>query len=138
MADLSVAIDVQRVRATEGEKASELYAASHQAGTKWTDEQRKAIQASSAELAKWTQKADENVRKQREQADALKDLTEAARKFRDEATLTTETAGMVIASAAGSTRRNRSSVFLLKRTEALRPSHSGRLPSMTWIRNTRL
>lgn len=94
MADLSVAIDVQRVRATEGEKASELYAASHQAGTKWTDEQRSAIQASSAELAKWTQKADENVRKQREQADALKDLTEAARKFRDEATLTTETAGM--------------------------------------------
>lgn len=94
MADLSVAIDVQRVRATEGEKASELYAASHQAGTKWTDEQRRAIQASSAELAKWTQKADENVRKQREQADALKNLTEAARKFRDEATLTTETAGM--------------------------------------------
>lgn len=94
MADLSVAIDVQRVRATEGEKASELYAASHQAGTKWTDEQRRAIQASSAELAKWTQQADENVRKQREQADALKDLTEAARKFRDEATLTTETAGM--------------------------------------------
>ncbi|MGR3181013.1 phage tail tape measure protein [Enterobacter cancerogenus] len=94
MADLSVAIDVQRVRATEGEKASELYAASHQAGTKWTDEQRRAIQASSAELAKWTQKADENVRKQREQADALKDLTEAARKFRDEATLTIETRGM--------------------------------------------
>lgn len=94
MADLSVAIDVQRVRATEGEKASELYAASHQAGTKWTDEQRRAIQASSAELAKWTQKADENVRKQREQADALKDLTEAARKFRDEATLTTDTSGM--------------------------------------------
>lgn len=94
MADLSVAIDVQRVRATEGEKASELYAASHQAGTKWTDEQRRAIQASSAELAKWSQKADENVRKQREQADALKDLTDAARKFRDEATLTTDTAGM--------------------------------------------
>ena len=94
MADLSVAIDVQRVRATEGEKASELYAASHQAGTKWTDEQRRAIQASSAELAKWNQKADENVRKQREQADALKDLTDAARKFRDEATLTTETSGM--------------------------------------------
>jgi lambda family phage tail tape measure protein len=94
MADLSVAIDVQRVRATEGEKASDLYAASHQAGTKWTDEQRRAIQASSTELAKWTQKADENVRKQHEQADALKDLTEAARKFRDEATLTTETRGM--------------------------------------------
>lgn len=94
MADLSVAIDVQRVRATEGEKASDLYAASHQAGTKWTDEQRRAIQASSTELAKWTQKADENVRKQHEQADALKDLTEAARRFRDEATLTTETRGM--------------------------------------------
>lgn len=94
LADLSVAIDVQRVRATEGEKASDLYAASHQAGTKWTDEQRRAIQASSTELAKWTQKADENVRKQREQADALRDLTEAARKFRDEATLTTETRGM--------------------------------------------
>ena len=94
MADLSVAIDVQRVRATEGEKASELYAASHEAGTKWTDEQRRAIQASSAELAKWNQKADENVRKQREQADALRDLTDAARKFRDEATLTTDTAGM--------------------------------------------
>lgn len=94
MADLSVAIDVQRVRATEGEKASDLYAASHQAGTKWTDEQRRAIQASSTELAKWTQKADENVRKQREQANALKDLTEATRKFRDEATLTTETRGM--------------------------------------------
>ncbi|WP_312627833.1 phage tail tape measure protein [Scandinavium sp.] len=94
IADLSVAIDVQKVRASEGEKAADLYAASHQAGTKWTDEQRKSIQASSAELAKWTQRADENVRKQREQADALKDLTEAARKFRDDATLTTQTAGM--------------------------------------------
>lgn len=94
MADLSVAIDVQRVRATEGEKAAELYAASHQAGTKWTDEQRRTIQATSAELAKWNQKADENVRKQREQADALRDLTDAARKFRDEATLTSKTAGM--------------------------------------------
>jgi lambda family phage tail tape measure protein len=94
MADLTVAIQVQKVMATEGEKASELYAASHQAGTKWTDEQRKAIQASSAELAKWNQRADETVRKQREQVDALKDLTDAARKYRDEATLTTETAGL--------------------------------------------
>ncbi|RAY75232.1 phage tail tape measure protein [Enterobacter roggenkampii] len=131
MADLSVAIDVQRVRATEGEKASELYAASHQAGTKWTDEQRRAIQASSAELAKWTQKADENVRKQREQADALKDLTEAARKFRDEATLTTDTSGMsdrqrsrfdetqqidrVFAKAGG----NKSTQAVIARSEAL-------------------
>ena len=94
MADLSVAIDVQRVRATEGEKASELYAASHQAGTKWTDEQRKAIQAQAEELAKLTQVADDNVKKMREQEDALKDLTDAGRKFRDEATLTTDTAGM--------------------------------------------
>ncbi|WP_312816417.1 phage tail tape measure protein [Atlantibacter subterraneus] len=94
IADLSVAVDVQKVRATEGEKAAELYAASHQAGTKWTDEQRRSIREASAELAKWTQKADENVRKQREQADALRDLTDAAIKFRDEATLTTETAGM--------------------------------------------
>lgn len=94
MADLSVAVDVQKVRATEGEKAAELYAASHQAGTKWTDEQRQAIRASSEELAKWTQKADENVRKQHEQADALRDLIDAAIKFRDETSLTTETAGM--------------------------------------------
>lgn len=94
IADLSVAIEVQKVRATEGEKASELYAASHQAGTKWTDEQRKAIRQNSAELAIWTQRADDNVKKQREQTDALKDLTDAARKYRDEATQTTETAGM--------------------------------------------
>lgn len=94
MADLSVAIEVQKVRATEGEKASELYAASHQAGTKWTEEQRKAIRENSAELAIWTQRAEANVKKQRDQAEALKDLTEAARKFRDDATLTTNTAGM--------------------------------------------
>ncbi|MEQ5033709.1 phage tail tape measure protein [Morganella morganii] len=43
MADLSVATEVQKVRATQGEKAAELYAAAHEAGTKWTDEQRKAI-----------------------------------------------------------------------------------------------
>ncbi|WP_380177834.1 phage tail tape measure protein [Kalamiella sp. sgz302252] len=94
MADLSVAVEVQRVRATDGEKASELYAASHQAGVKWTDEQRKAIRASSVELETWTQKADANVKKQREQTEALKDLTDAARKYRDDATLTTTTAGM--------------------------------------------
>lgn len=94
MADLSVAIDVQRIRATEGEKASELYAASHQAGTKWTDEQRKAIRAQAEELAKLTQVADDNVKKMREQAGALKDLMDAGRKFRDEAMLTTDTAGM--------------------------------------------
>lgn len=94
MADLSVAVEVQKVRATEGEKASELYAASHQAGTRWTDEQSKAIRASSEELAKWTQKADENVRKQREQTEALKDLRDAARKYRDDAVLISNTRGM--------------------------------------------
>lgn len=94
IADLSVAIEVQKVRATDGEKASELYAASHQAGTKWTEEQRKAIRDNSTELEKWTHLADANVKKQREQADALKDLTDAARKYRDDAALTTATAGL--------------------------------------------
>ncbi|WP_455852687.1 phage tail tape measure protein [Pantoea endophytica] len=94
LADLSVAIEVQKVRATEGEKASELYAASHQTGAKWTEEQRKAIRNNSAELATWTQRAEENVRKQREQTEALKDLTDAARKYRDDAAQTTDTAGM--------------------------------------------
>jgi len=94
MADLSVAVEVQKVRATEGEKASELYAASHQAGTKWTDEQRQAIRASSTELEKWTQKAGENVRKQREQIEALKDLRDAARKYQDDAAMISSTAGM--------------------------------------------
>ncbi|WP_413499181.1 phage tail tape measure protein [Buttiauxella gaviniae] len=94
MDDLSIAIEVQKVRATDGEKASELYAASHQSGSKWTEEQRKAIRANSAELAVWTQRAEENVRKQREQTEALKDLTDAARKYRDDASQTTDTAGM--------------------------------------------
>ncbi|WP_313508349.1 phage tail tape measure protein [Kosakonia sacchari] len=94
LADLSVAIEVQKVRARDGEQAAELYAAANQTGAKWTDEQRKAIQAQSAELARLTQLADDHVKKVREQADALKDLTEAARKFNDDAALTTETAGM--------------------------------------------
>lgn len=94
LADLSVAIEVQKVRASQGEQAAELYAAANQTGAKWTDEQRKAIQAQSAELARLTQLADDNVKKMREQEDALKDLTDAGRKFRDEATLTTDTAGM--------------------------------------------
>ncbi|WP_343463004.1 phage tail tape measure protein [Pantoea sp.] len=94
IADLSVAIEVQKVRASDGEKAAELYAASHQAGTKWTEEQRKAIRDNSTELEKWTQLADANVKKQREQVDALKDLSDAARKYRDDAAQTTDTAGM--------------------------------------------
>lgn len=94
IADLSVATDVQRVRATQGEKAANLYAASHENGTKWSDEQRKSIEAGAVALAKWTQKADEAVRKQREMADALKDLKDVTRKYQDDATLTTETAGM--------------------------------------------
>ncbi|EML0361672.1 tape measure protein [Providencia rettgeri] len=94
MADLSVATEVQKVRALQGEKAAALYAAGHETGTKWTDEQRKAIQASSVQLAEWTQKADEAVRKQREMADALKDLKEATKKFNDDAALNRETRGM--------------------------------------------
>ncbi|RCX01882.1 MULTISPECIES: phage tail tape measure protein [Kosakonia] len=94
LADLSVAIEVQKVRATEGEQAAELYAAANQTGAKWTDEQRKAIQGQAAELARLTQLADDHVKKVREQADALKDLTEAARKFRDDAALATYTSGM--------------------------------------------
>ncbi|WP_260524194.1 phage tail tape measure protein [Serratia sp. PL7] len=94
IADLSIAIDVQKERAKNGEKAADLYAASHESGTKWTNEQRKAIEASAVELATWTQKADEAVRKQREMADALKDLTDAARKYRDDAAASEKTRGM--------------------------------------------
>ena len=92
--DLSIAIQVQKVRASEGEKAADLYAAAHQSGIKWTAEQTEEIRKQAAELARWTSRADDNVKKQREQAEALKQLTEAARKFRDEATATTDTAGM--------------------------------------------
>ncbi|MDU4095676.1 MAG: phage tail tape measure protein, partial [Pantoea sp.] len=81
IADLSVATEVQRVRASQGEKAAELYAASHENGTKWSEEQRKSIEAGAVALAQWTQKANEAVHKQREMADALKDLKDAARKY---------------------------------------------------------
>lgn len=94
IADLSIAVEVQKVRANQGEKAADLYAASHENGAKWTNEQRKAIEASAVELATWTQKADEAVRKQREMADALKELTDAARKYRDDATASEKTRGM--------------------------------------------
>ncbi|EOC0480732.1 phage tail tape measure protein [Cronobacter sakazakii] len=94
MADLSIATEVQKVRASQGEKAAELFAASHEAGTKWTEEQRKSIEAGAVALAQWTQKADEAVRKQREMADALKDLKDAARRYQDEAGLTAATSGM--------------------------------------------
>ncbi len=92
--NLNIAIAVQKVRAEQGEKAADLFAASHESGTKWTNEQRKAIEASAVELATWTQKADEAVRKQREMADALKDLTDAARKYRDDAAASDKTRGM--------------------------------------------
>ncbi|HBI10101.1 MAG TPA: phage tail tape measure protein, partial [Franconibacter pulveris] len=94
MADLSIATEVQKVRANQGEKAAELFAASHEAGTKWSEEQRKSIEAGAVALAQWTQKADEAVRKQREMADALKDLKDAARRYQDEAGLTAATSGM--------------------------------------------
>ncbi|ELY4141558.1 phage tail tape measure protein [Cronobacter sakazakii] len=94
MADLSVAVEVQKVRATQGEKAAELYAASHENGAKWSEEQRKSIEAGAVALAQWTQKADEAVRKQHEMADALKDLKDAGRRYQDEADLTSATSGM--------------------------------------------
>ncbi|EPR9061634.1 tape measure protein, partial [Cronobacter sakazakii] len=94
MADLSVATEVQKVRANQGEKAAELFAASHEAGAKWSEEQRKSIEAGAVALAQWTQKADEAVRKQHEMADALKDLKDAARRYQDEAGLTAATSGM--------------------------------------------
>ncbi|WP_312731703.1 phage tail tape measure protein [Atlantibacter hermannii] len=94
IADLSIATEVQKVRATQGEKAADLFAASHENGTRWTDEQRRAIEASAVELAKWTQAADEAVRKQREMEDALKNLNDATRKYQDAAALTRDTAGM--------------------------------------------
>jgi lambda family phage tail tape measure protein len=94
IADLSIAVEVQKVRANQGEKAADLYAASHENGAKWTNEQRKAIEVSAVELATWTQKADEAVRKQREMADALKELTDAARKYRDDAAASEKTRGM--------------------------------------------
>ncbi len=92
--DLTIATEVQKVRASEGEKAADLYAAAHQSGIKWTAEQTDEIRKQAAELARWTSRADDNVKKQRDQAEALKQLTEAARKFRDEATAATDTAGM--------------------------------------------
>ncbi|HHR6119737.1 TPA: phage tail tape measure protein [Providencia alcalifaciens] len=94
IADLTVATEVQRVRALQGEKAAALYAAAHETGSKWTDEQRKSIQSSAAELAEWTQKADEAVRKQREMTDALKELKDATRKYNDDAALARSTVGM--------------------------------------------
>nr|WP_313021963.1 phage tail tape measure protein [Atlantibacter hermannii] len=45
-------------------------------------------------MAKWTQAADEAVRKQREMEDALKNLNDATRKYQDAAALTRDTAGM--------------------------------------------
>ncbi|RRA36588.1 phage tail tape measure protein, partial [Cronobacter sakazakii] len=77
-----------------GEKAAELYAASHENGAKWSEEQRKSIEAGAVALAQWTQKADEAVRKQHEMADALKDLKDAGRRYRDESDLTSATSGM--------------------------------------------
>ncbi|HHQ2586073.1 TPA: phage tail tape measure protein [Providencia rettgeri] len=94
MADLSVATEVQRIRALQGEKAAALYAAGHETGAKWTDEQRKSIQSASVQLEEWTQKADEAVRKQREMTDALKELNDATRKYQDDAALAQSTVGM--------------------------------------------
>lgn len=94
MADLSIATEVQKVRATQGEQAAELFAASHENGTKWSEEQRKSIEAGAVALTQWSQKADEAVRKQREMTDALKDLKDAARRYQDETNLNVATSGM--------------------------------------------
>ncbi|MEC3938656.1 phage tail tape measure protein [Leclercia adecarboxylata] len=94
MSDLSIATEVQKVRATQGEQAAELFAASHESGTKWSEEQRKSIEAGAVALAQWSQKADEAVRKQREMTDALKDLKDAARRYQDETELNAKTSGM--------------------------------------------
>jgi len=94
MADLSIATEVQKVRATQGEQAAELFAASHENGTKWSEEQRKSIEAGAVALAQWSQKADEAVRKQRDMTDALKDLKDAARRYQDETVLNAKTSGM--------------------------------------------
>ncbi|EKT65833.1 phage tail tape measure protein [Providencia alcalifaciens] len=94
IADLSIATTIQQVRAEKGEKAAALYAAAHETGAKWTDEQRKSIQSASVQLAEWTQKADEAVRKQREMTDALKDLRDATRKHQDDTALAKGSRGM--------------------------------------------
>ncbi|WP_109372941.1 phage tail tape measure protein [Proteus genomosp. 6] len=94
IADLSVATEVQKVRASQGEKAASLYAASHENGAKWTDKQREAIERSSVALAEWTQKADDAVKKHRDMEEARKKLQEATVKFNDEATLATQTNSM--------------------------------------------
>ncbi|MBG3131771.1 phage tail tape measure protein [Proteus mirabilis] len=94
IADLSVATEVQKVRASQGEKAASLYAASHENGAKWTDKQREAIERSSVALAEWTQKADDAVKKHRDMEEARKKLQEATVKFNDEASLATQTNSM--------------------------------------------
>lgn len=94
IADLSVATEVQKVRASQGEKAASLYAASHENGAKWTDKQREAIERSSVALAEWTQKADDAVKKHRDMEEARKKLQEATVKFNDEASLATRTNSM--------------------------------------------
>lgn len=86
MSDLTLAIEVQKVRAKDGQKEADLYAASHQNGAKWTEEQIKALRKSSEELERWTQKADAAVRKQREQEEALKNLAEATKRITQETT----------------------------------------------------
>lgn len=92
--DLTIAIEVQKVRAREGEKAADLYATAHQSGIKWTAEQTEEIRKQAAALAVATQRADDNVKKQRDQAEALKQLTQAARKLQDETASARDTAGM--------------------------------------------
>lgn len=82
MKDISLEIDIQNVRLKDGQKAADLYAASHKDGKKWTDEQTKAYQAQSTKLEELTQKADEAIRISKLQEQAVKDLNEATKQFK--------------------------------------------------------
>lgn len=93
-ADLTVAIEYQKRRVSEGQKAADLWKSGQENGTKWTDQQRKSIEAQSTELEKYTQIADAAAKKTNERAEALKALGEAAKKYRAEASTIAATSGM--------------------------------------------
>jgi hypothetical protein len=59
--DFTIATEVQKVRASEGEKAADFYAAAHQSGIKWTAEQTDEI-VSRQQNPHWTSRADDNVK----------------------------------------------------------------------------
>ncbi|VGQ11698.1 hypothetical protein SB5439_04984 [Klebsiella variicola] len=81
MADLTTEIEVQKVRVDEGEKAARLYAASHENGAKFSEDQVKALRKEAEELEKWKIKADAATKTRQDQAEALKKLIEAKQKY---------------------------------------------------------